>query len=156
VNSEPIVVGGFRMWVSEIDGVRTIETRYPKIIDVTKLSTVIAAYYDFWDDESPTINLSYIDQLEDLNVQARAVLKSVVTRTRRQRSFVGSAWVCGSNETVRREVEPILRDSGRPGSKVFETRDAAVEYLRTRIVEWREEERFRNQAESQGESVDDY
>jgi hypothetical protein len=137
VTSEPVDVGGFRLWVSEIDGIRTIETRYPARIDVTKLSTVIAAYYDLWDDESPTINLSHIEQLEALNAQVRAVLKSVVLRTIGQDSFVGSAWVCGTNADVGREVVTILREAGRGGASVFAARDEAIDYLQNCIVDWR-------------------
>jgi len=137
VSSEHVDVGGFLLWVSDIDGIRTIETRYPARIDVSKLSTVISTYYDLWDDESPTINLTHIDQLEALNAQVRAVLKSVVQRTIGQDSFVGSAWICGSNAEVGREVISILRESGRIGTSVFATRDEAIEYLRGCILEWR-------------------
>ena len=97
MRSDPVDVGGFLLWVSDIDGIRTIETRYPSRIDVSKLSTVISTYYDLWDDESPTINLTHIDQLEALNAQVRAVLKSVVQRTIGQDSFRGSAWTGASN-----------------------------------------------------------
>ena len=137
MTSEPVDIGGFRLWVSEIDGIRTIETRYPARIDVTKLSTVIAAYYDLWDDESPTINLTHIEQLEALNAQVRAVLKSVVLRTIGQDSFVGSAWVCGTNADVGREVVMILREAGRVGTSVFATRGEAIDYLHNCIVDWR-------------------
>lgn len=139
MTAEPIEVGGFRLWVSDIDGIRTIETRYPPTIDVSKLSTVISTYYDLWDDESPTINLTHVDQLENLNAQVRAVLKSVVMRTIGQDTFVGSAWIFGRNEDVQREIVTILRESGRAGSSVFSTRDEAVVYLRDRIFEWRKE-----------------
>lgn len=137
MRSDPVDVGGFLLWVSDIDGIRTIETRYPSRIDVSKLSTVISTYYDLWDDESPTINLTHIDQLEALNAQVRAVLKSVVQRTIGQDSFVGSAWICGSNTEVGREVISILRESGRIGTSVFATREEAIEYLRGCIAEWR-------------------
>ena len=137
MRSGPVDVGGCLLRVSDIDGIRTIETRYPARIDVSKLSTVISTYYDLWDDESPTINLTHIDQLEALNAQVRAVLKSVVQRTIGQDSFVGSAWVCGSNAEVGREVISILRESGRIGTSVFATREEAIEYLRGCILEWR-------------------
>lgn len=137
MTSDPVIVGGFSMWVSEIDGIRTIETRYPARIDVSKLSIVIAKYYDLWDDESPTINLTHIEQLESLNAQVRAVLKSVVSRTIGQEAFVGSAWVCGSNAEVGREVVTILREAGRMGTSVFATRPEAIDYLRRCIGEWR-------------------
>lgn len=137
MTTEPVDVGGFSLWVSEIDGIRTIETRYPAKIDVTKLSTVISKYYDLWDDESPTINLTHIDQLESLNAQVRAVLKSVVLRTIGQDSFVGSAWICGSNAEVGREVVAILRESGRVGTSVFATRAEAIDYLRRCIKTWK-------------------
>ncbi len=141
MSSEPVDVGGFLLWVSEIDGIRTIETRYPAKIDVSKLSTVISTYYDLWDDESPTINLTHIEQLEALNAQVRAVLKSVVQRTIGQDTFVGSAWTCGSNDEVGLEVISILRESGRIGTSVFATREEAIEYLRRCIAEWRSADR---------------
>lgn len=134
---EPIDVAGFRLLVSDIEGVRAIETRYPPIIDVTKLSTVIAAFYDLWDDDAPTINLTDVEQLERLSNQARAVLKSVVTRTIGQDTFVASAWICGANLDVKGEIVAILREAGRPGDSVFASRDEALEYLRACIVEWR-------------------
>ena len=137
MTSDPVDIGGFSLWVSEIDGIRTIETRYPAKIDVTRLSTVISKYYDLWDDESPTINLTHIEKLESLNAQVRAVLKSVVSRTIGQESFVGSAWICGSNSEVGREVVAILRESGRVGTSVFATRPEAIEYLKGCIVAWR-------------------
>ncbi len=122
-------IAGFDFDVSEIDGCRIIESTYPPTIDVSKLSAVIASYYDLWDEDIPTAALTGLTQLDALTGDIRNILASVIQRTVLQTSFVGSAWYTGPRPSMAEDLRSILRQAGRPDTNEFESREAAIAYL---------------------------
>ena len=130
-------IGGFVFTVEESDGVRIIEASYPPSVDVSKLSTVIAYYFDLWDEDLPTVSLVDLSRLSAFSEEVREVLKSVIQRTVLQPSFIGAAWYTRENRAIFDEIRRLRTEAGRPTDDVFETRDEALDYVSGLVVNWR-------------------
>jgi hypothetical protein len=133
VHVERIRVGGFEFDVGELDGCQLVEVAYPRSVDISTLSAVIARYYDLWDADVPTVQLVDLSRIEGFTDELGQVLKSVIQRTVLQPSFVCAAWFTGANPAVHDEIVRLRREAGRPTDDVFETRDEAIAYLRGAI-----------------------
>lgn len=128
-------IAGFEFQVVDADGCRIIESIYPSTVDISKLSSVIATYYDLWDEEIPTAALTNLSKLESLDGELRNILSSVIGRTVLQASFVGAAWFTVGREQLADDLRTLLRSVGRPDDNVFESRDDAVAFLRGKFAE---------------------
>ena len=130
-------IAGFVFTVDEIDGVRIIEASYPPTVDVTRLSTVIAYYFDLWDEDVPTVSLVDLSRVAAFGEEVREVLKSVIQRTVLQPSFIGAAWYTRDNRAIFDEIRRLRVEAGRTTDDVFETRDEAVSYVGDLVAAWR-------------------
>lgn len=128
-------LAGFEFKVDELDGYRVVETIYPPSIDVSKLSVIIARFYDLWDEDedAPTVSLQNLSRLEGFTDEVRQILKSVIQRTVLQPSFVAGAWYTGGNRAIYDEIMRVRREAGRSTDDVYETRDEAIAFLRATI-----------------------
>jgi hypothetical protein len=130
-------IGGFVFTIDEVDGVRIIEASYPPTVDVSKLSTVIAYYFDLWDEDVPTVSLVDLSRLSAFSEEVREVLKSVIQRTVLQPSFIGAAWYTRENRAIFDEIRRLRAEAGRPTDDVFETRDEALDFVGGLIAHWK-------------------
>src|SRR5688572_14888998 len=130
-------IGGFVFTVDEIDGVRIIEASYPPSVDVSKLSTVIAYYFDLWDEDVPTVSLVDLSRVSNFSEEVSEVLKSVIQRTVLQPSFIGAAWFTGENRAMFDEIRQLRTEAGRTTDDVFETRDEALDFVGRLIARWK-------------------
>lgn len=131
-------IGGFVFTIDEIDGVRIIEASYPPTVDVTKLSTVIAYYFDLWDEDIPTVSLVDLSRLTAFGEEVREVLKSVIQRTVLQPSFIGAAWYTRENRAIFDAIRRLRVEAGRTSDDVFETRDEALAYVHGMVADWKQ------------------
>jgi hypothetical protein len=78
-----------------------------------------------------------LSRLTAFSEDVRNVLKSVIQRTVLEPSFVGAAWYTAENRAIFDEIRRLRREAGRTTDDVFETREEAVDYVRTLVAQWK-------------------
>lgn len=126
----------FDFRIERYRGIRIIIGYYPRKINVSTLSTTISRYYDLWDEDEPTAQLSDLSMLETFGDEAGKVLLSVIQRTMLQRTFVGSTWNTGDNSAIHDEIVDVLHAAGRTSRSVFNNFDQALAVLHTYVDRW--------------------
>lgn len=129
-------IAGFTFTVSELDGYRFIESVFPTTFDQKRLWAAASSYPTLWDEKKPTVTLNLVGQMGDLDDEARKVLRWVLQQNQIRAQLVATSWVTEGNTRVQAQIEAVLNEVGRPSNNIFETRDAAIEYLRTKIRQW--------------------
>ena len=127
----------FRFNVIPFDGALLVESIYPRSIDVNRLSETISNYYDLWDADEPILALGDVSKVELFPDDVKKILLSVLTRTVLQSNFVSAAWYTHGNSLMTSVLEELLHEMGRSPASIFETRDAAIEYLARHLERYR-------------------
>lgn len=132
-------IAGFSFMVSQLDGYRFIESRFPSSFDQQRLWAAAASYPMLWEEKVATVTLNDVSEMGDLAGEAPTVLAWVLRQNQLRAQIVATSWVVGANRRAGEQIREVLLAVGRPTDTIFETRDEAIAFLRARIRAFREE-----------------